>query len=174
MLRFWNVIVLLLMLNFESFFCDLLAHSSKNGTFIQKWHIHPKMAHSNKNGTFIQKWHIPPKVAHSFDGTFLRKWHIPSKMAHSSENGTFLSKWHIPPKMANSSKNDTFLQKWHIPPKMAHSCSNDAILPRGFQGIIKQITHGMKPSPNLVWNRSVRPVLIFYCFLARWLDSSRI
>ena len=28
-------------------------------------HIHSKVAHSSKNGTFIQKWHIPPKMAHS-------------------------------------------------------------------------------------------------------------
>ena len=49
-----------------------MSHSSKNATFIQKWHIRPKMAHSykiahsSKNGTFIQKWHIHPKMAHSY------------------------------------------------------------------------------------------------------------
>ena len=26
-------------------------------------HIHSKVAHSSKNGTFIQKWHIHPKMA---------------------------------------------------------------------------------------------------------------
>ena len=29
-----------------------MAHSSKNGTFLQNSHIPPKMAHSSKNGTF--------------------------------------------------------------------------------------------------------------------------
>ena len=88
-----------------------MAHFSKNGTFLHKWHIyptwhtHPKMAHSSKNGTFIQNWHIPPKLAHSSkNGTFIQKWHIHPKMTHSSKNGTILLKWHIPPKMAHSSK----------------------------------------------------------------------
>ena len=39
-----------------------MAHSSKNGKFIQKWHIHPKMAHLSKNDTFIEMWHICPKI----------------------------------------------------------------------------------------------------------------
>ena len=55
-----------------------LPHSSKNGTFfprmshfIQKCHI-PKMAHLSKNGTFIQKWHIHPKMTHSSENvTFI-------------------------------------------------------------------------------------------------------
>ena len=55
-----------------------MSHSSINVTFIQECHIHPKMAHSSKNGTFlqnctfIQKRHIHPKMAHSSkNGTFL-------------------------------------------------------------------------------------------------------
>ena len=104
-----------------------MAHSSKNGTFLQKWHIppkchiHPYMAHSSENGTFFQKWHIPLKMGYSSNnGTFLHKWRIPPKKAHSSKNGTFLPNvtlihiWYIHLKMAHSSKNDTFLQKWHI------------------------------------------------------------
>ena len=48
---------------------------------------------TDKNDTFLQKWHIPPKMAHSFKNcTFLPKWHIPPKMAHSSKNGIFLEK----------------------------------------------------------------------------------
>ena len=32
-----------------------MSHSSKYGTFLQKWHIPQKMAHSSKNGTLLQK-----------------------------------------------------------------------------------------------------------------------
>ena len=70
--------------------------STKNVTFIQKWHIYPKMAHSSKNVTLIQKCHIHGKC------------HIYQKMAHST-------------KMAHSSKNGIYIPKRNIPPKMFHS-----------------------------------------------------
>ena len=44
-----------------------MAYSSKNVTFIQKWHIHPKwqihpkITHLSKNDTFIKTWQISPK-----------------------------------------------------------------------------------------------------------------
>ena len=60
-----------------------MTYSSKNGTFLQKMHISPKMAHYSKNGIFLQKWHITPKMANfSKNGTLLQKWHISPKMAH--------------------------------------------------------------------------------------------
>ena len=103
-----------------------LPHSSKNGTFIQKCHIHPKMAH------FIQKCHIHPKMAYSFKyGTFIKKWHIYpkmahlSKMSHLSKSVVFIQKWpfiqkrHIHPKISHSSKNFTLIPKFHIHPKRA-------------------------------------------------------
>ena len=33
-----------------------MAHSSKYGIFLHKWHISPKMVHSFINGTFLQMW----------------------------------------------------------------------------------------------------------------------
>ena len=58
-----------------------MAHSSKNGTFIQKWHIQPKMAHSSKNGIFIQKQDIYPNIAHvSKNCTVILKSHTYSKI----------------------------------------------------------------------------------------------
>ena len=115
-----------------------MAHSSKNGTFLQKCHIPPKMSHSSKigtpskNSTFLQKRHIPPKMAHScqenwnywsedkfwyesyviIELQFLSIMNIKG-MAHLFKNGAFIPKWHI-------YENGTFVPKWHIHPKMAH------------------------------------------------------
>ena len=81
-----------------------MTHSSKNGTLIQKWHIHPKMALSSKSGTFLLRWHIHPK------------------MSHSSKNGKFIQKWHI------FLRFDVSLEKSSLSPSpynMASSCTND-------------------------------------------------
>ena len=71
------------------------------GFNIQKCQIPPKMSHSSKNVTFLQKWHIPPKITHS-----------PPKMARSSKNGTFIQKWHIYPKVLGFRKFQKMMSQW--------------------------------------------------------------
>ena len=76
-----------------------MAHSSIDGKFIHKWHIHPKMAHSsrssqlNRVSNMVRKSPSPRELSLKLHGSFLPKSDFETFGHTGRDSEAFLAAW---------------------------------------------------------------------------------